>query len=105
MLAKQQGWYETRREVQTQFIYVIIFLGCTAGLTLAVLARNAPFPTWVSIAGGIFVIGFVVIRAASFHHFDRMIGSYYLGLKVNWLLELGGLGVILAGVHFRLRCN
>jgi hypothetical protein len=32
----------------------------------------------------------VVVRAASFHHVDVLLGSTAAGIKLNWLLELPG---------------
>ena len=104
-LAYQEGWYEKRREVQVLFIYAVAALaGCTA-IALAFLARKAPFATLVAIAGSACLLAFVAMRAASFHHFDRFIGSEYLGLRMNWILEMGGICIIYFGARWRLRSH
>ena len=41
-----------------------------------------PWSGWLSI------LGFVVIRAASFHHVDMLLASRLGGLKWNWILEV-----------------
>ena len=37
-----------------------------------------------------FVCVFVVVRAASFHHVDSLLGTWVFGVKMNWVLELPG---------------
>jgi hypothetical protein len=47
---------------------------------------------------GVFVVtSFVVIRAASFHHVDAFLHSRVADFRMNWLLELGGIGIIMVG--------
>ena len=43
------------------------------------------------------VMGFVVIRAASFHHVDAFLASRLGGLRWNWILELGGILIVAVG--------
>jgi hypothetical protein len=43
----------------------------------------------------------VLIRAASFHHIDRLIGRTILGLKWNWVLEMGGITIVLLASEWR----
>jgi len=45
----------------------------------------------------------VLIRAASFHHIDRFIGDRILGLKWNWILEMGGISIVLLSSEWRQR--
>ena len=45
-------------------------------------------------AGAVFLVVFVVVRAASFHHVDILLRSEALGLRVNALLELSGIACI-----------
>jgi hypothetical protein len=49
------------------------------------------------------IVTFVVIRAASFHHIDRFIGQSVLGLRWNWVLEMGGISVAWLGGWVRAR--
>ena len=43
-------------------------------------------------AGGL--AAFVAIRASSFHHVDKLIGTSLKGLRINGWLELGGIGCV-----------
>jgi hypothetical protein len=44
-----------------------------------------------------------LIRAASFHHIDRFIGETILGLRWNWVLEMGGIGTVIVASEWRRR--
>jgi hypothetical protein len=95
LIAFEQGWYGQRRIVQLYFILAVaLFFGWVL-ITLLLWARHSPLPTWIALFGTTSIIGYVLIRAGSFHHIDRFIGSTVLGLRWNWLLEMGGVIVVL----------
>jgi hypothetical protein len=102
-MAKRQGWYEVRFAYQKAFIAAMA-VGAVAG-SWGCLRFTRGFPRSVKTAGiGLVVIAcFVLIRAASFHHIDRLLGRTVLLLKVNWLLELGGIAIVLLGALRRAR--
>lgn len=94
VFAKEQGWYDGRRSVQKAFI-------------LLVLAGAATFGGWfmwrfqafwrshkILLAGLLFLLTFIVVRAISFHHVDVFLGRELLGVKMNWALELTGIGLV-----------
>ena len=66
------------------------------------LGARFPAPTWLALVGSTFVLGFVIIRAASFHHIDRFIGNQILGLRWNWVLEMGGIVLVLLASIWRV---
>jgi hypothetical protein len=41
-----------------------------------------------------FLLTFIVIRAISFHHFDEVLKHSISGVKMNWFLELSGIGLV-----------
>jgi hypothetical protein len=88
------GLYSERRELQFGFILAVA-LAC-AGALAAFLwaARRTLESRWPAIAGMLFILGFVVIRASSFHNVDAFLTARLGGLKWNWILELGGIAVI-----------
>jgi hypothetical protein len=102
-LARSGGWYEERRLVQGAFVVGMACFGALGIVTLWWLTRGQLRDFRVTLAGLAFILCFVVIRAASFHNFDELIGSELLGIRVNWALELGGIGIMAAGVIRRLR--
>jgi predicted RNA-binding Zn-ribbon protein involved in translation (DUF1610 family) len=93
------GWYQYRRPVQIAFIVII-----GIGVTVALISMRLFFAnswrrykiTWVGI---ILLCTFILMRAASFHHFDLFIGHQVLGLTVNVLLENGALLLIILGTY------
>jgi hypothetical protein len=105
IFAAKQGWYERRSEVQRLFIYSIATFATLAVFAMAFFARKAPPATLLALAGSICLLSFVVIRAASFHHFDLFIDSDIFGVKMNSILEMGGICIIIAGARMRLQCH
>jgi len=79
-----------------QFDFMAGFTGAAA-LVLAVgawLVRNRRREYWLLMLGVTFIVVFIVLRAASFHHFDVFLHSHYLGVKMNHAFELTGIGVM-----------
>ena len=72
-----------------------------AWLVCAVLllaGRNLP-RLGVALVGIVFLCCFVAIRASSFHHVDRLLGANLEGLKINWIMELGGIALVGVGAY------
>ena len=101
VLARNQGWYEQRQFVQLVFIALAAIACLIAAITLLFWARNSPIPTRIALIGTTMVLGFVLIRAASFHHVDRFIGQRILGLRWNWILEMSGISLVLFASQWR----
>lgn len=101
-MAQAQGWYGNRRSVQ------LFFIACLSALVipfLTIIGTTIKFnksSNWLAMIGLTFLSCFVVIRAASFHHIDRLIKFQILGFRVNWLLELGGIGIIFYSAYLNL---
>jgi hypothetical protein len=92
--AIEQGWYESRRTVQAWFITGLAAAGALAGAALwLALGRARRRFAW-ALVGATFIVVFVVVRAASFHHMDIFLKSELWGVRPNWILELGGLAVL-----------
>lgn len=98
-IAIAQGWYPQRRVVQFSFI---VLFGTMSVAAFAWFART--YREWfrryaLAFCGLFFLLSFVVIRAAAFHHFDEVIQYDLHGIKMNWVLELAGIYmIILAGL-------
>ena len=102
ILALDEGWYGDRREVQAIFIAIVIAVSVLFVGVLSLSARRIPVPTWFAIIGTVVVIGYVLIRAASFHHIDRFISRSVLGFRWNWALEMGGITIVLLAKRLSL---
>jgi len=105
VLAIDEGWYEQRQTVQVIFIIFVAIICAVAVSVLLVWARHASASTRIAILGTISVIGYVLIRAASFHHIDKFIGSSILGFRWNWIFEMGGIITVLFASEWRRRGN
>jgi hypothetical protein len=101
LLAHQQHWYDQRQTVQVVFIVAVGVVSVIALLTLLVWARRSPAPTMLALVGTTLVIGYVLIRAASFHHVDRFIGKTVLGFRWNWIIEMGGISIVVIAGFWR----
>jgi len=88
--ARLMGWYDMREAVQRGFILAVAVAAVLAIGLLALLLRGILGRVWPALLGIGFVSGFVLIRAASFHDVDGLIGTWAMGIRVNWLLELPG---------------
>lgn len=89
--ARSGGWYENRRFVQGVFV-VVFGTAIVAAVGGAIwYLRELWLRYRLAFIGIIYLCGFVIIRAASFHHVDTFL--YHIpGVKylVNTFLELGG---------------
>ncbi|WP_131655679.1 hypothetical protein [Methylocucumis oryzae] len=89
--AKEQGWYEQRRQFQLLFIKSVL---ASATLTIVFLIwymRDALKNNALAICGICFLAAFIAIRASSFHHVDIFINTTVLNVRFNWIMELSGI--------------
>ena len=99
MLARDEGWYAVRRKVQAAFIVVVAVTGLWLFRALVNVAAGARGHLKQVLAGTVFIIVFVIIRATSFHHIDTLLGVRLEGFTLNWIIELGGIAFILVGAY------
>lgn len=101
--AYEHDWYEHRHTVQIVFVAVVggtglVFLGGVAWLV-----RDALRKFILALVGLTWLGVFVLIRASSFHHVDLLIHTEVLGIQLNWLFELSGIGLVAWGAAQRIR--
>jgi uncharacterized membrane protein (UPF0136 family) len=101
ILAARQGWYADRQQIQIAFIAGIAIMGLTLFAATLHMIWGAPSATVWALLGSTVLVLFVILRAASFHHVDAVLGHSFYGLRINWLLEMGGLLVIIASAWRR----
>lgn len=102
-LALQYGWYAHRRMVQAFFVGVLLIAGLLARAWL--LQRLKDLDLYARrAASGLVVLGvFVLVRATSFHHVDALLGFTIESIRLNVMLELGGIAIIVFAAWGRLR--
>ena len=95
-IAQTQGWYGQRRIFQFSFI-VVFAMTFTAALVWFARKYRDLFRRYMLVFCGLFfLLGFVIIRAATFHHFNELIQiELFYGLTMNWALELTGIYMII----------
>jgi hypothetical protein len=93
-LAKNEGWYDQRQIFQTFFIATIAIAGAALLALVWGVVRRAAWPYRLAVIGGVFLLCFIVVRAASFHHVDQLLGVQFGALRMNHVLELGGISCI-----------
>ena len=103
IVAREQGWYETRRQYQYAFIGAAAVLATCASVALIAATWRLSRALKLAAVGLVFVLAFVTVRAMSFHHVDALIGTHVLHVRVNWMLEIGGIAVVIAGCVLGLR--
>jgi hypothetical protein len=101
MLAREQGWYEDRFRVQKSFIAALCGFGLLCVATLWIVLRGLGAAVKIAALGICFIGVFVLARASSFHHVDQFLGSRLVNLRMNWILEMGGILVMLGAARFR----
>lgn len=100
---RQHDLYDQRRLFQKLFIIGMLAMSVLSFITGVIIYRNVLRPNVLAIFGIVFLMAFVVIRASSFHHMDRLISATVAGFKMNWLLELGGLALIICNARALLK--
>ena len=103
VLARNQGWYAIRRQYQYAFIGAVGVFAMLAGATLVAVTRRLDHAVKVAALGMVLLLTFVTVRAMSFHHVDALIGRQVLYVRVNWMLEIGGIVIVVLGCVLRLR--
>ncbi len=90
-IAKAEGWYEQRAQIQTLFVLAIA-VGGLAGLTVLLRLTRDLLPRHVLAFFGLVLLAFFLLaRASSFHDVEAALSFGVLGVRVSWLLELAGI--------------
>jgi hypothetical protein len=95
--------YSKRSRYQQAFVLGVTALSFVAAAMLAHRARHSSIQARIACAGAALVLGFVVVRAASFHDMDTLLRTAWLGVRWNWTLELGGISIVLFAALSRAR--
>jgi hypothetical protein len=93
-IAKSQGWYGQRRTVQFWATIGIGAAGSIAFLALFLLLKDQFRQHWLLLTGIVFLLTFIVMRAASFHHFETILDLRLRSVRLNWAFELLGIGCV-----------
>jgi hypothetical protein len=97
-LARQEGWFEWRRELQLLFMFCVAVATLTVFALIWMVGRRHRISAALRIAFvGEFWLGlFYLIRGMSFHHVDAWLHVRLPGANVRDLLEATGLIIVFA---------
>jgi hypothetical protein len=93
-LAIYEGIYEKRRTLQGIFILIVALTGIAGFNWMWRLVHTKDSAIRLGLAGLFFLVVFIFIRAASFHHIDAFLKYDIGGFRMNWVLELGGIALV-----------
>lgn len=102
-MAKSQGWYDNRRAIGMKVYAVFVGFGLVICGVVLYFARRGGARAWWTVAGMGVLGAFIVLRAASFHHVDKLLGWRVSGFGVNFVMECIGLVMISFGAWARPR--
>ena len=92
--AKKQGWYAGRQKYQMAFIFVLGAVSALATIALLVRMRRARPPIWGGIVGLGLLLLLVFVRASSFDKVDWFISQHLRSVRMNHVMELGGIAIV-----------
>jgi len=92
--AQANGWYEGRRQVQYVFVIALAAAAVVATGLLIWWTRRMPNPIRWAMLGFTSIGAFIVVRAASFHHIDDLLGSGWQAFNFGSIQEMAGIIII-----------
>ena len=97
IVAFKQGWYQRRHSVQLAFVAVMGVMGALGAAGMLRLARGQFRQLRLALVGAVFLIAFVGIRATSFHLVDKVLSHQVAVVRMNAIIELGGIALVAVG--------
>jgi hypothetical protein len=94
--ARAHDWYEHRRAVQYVFITALAGAAGLAGAAMLWCTRRTHFAVRLAQLGLTFIVAFVLLRAASFHHVDLILGRGPAGVTTGSMQEIAGIFIVAA---------
>lgn len=94
--ARAYGWYGEHRQVQYAFVLALGAVAALAGIAVLWFTRRMHVAIRLALAGLIFIGLFVLLRAASFHHLDDLLGRGLREFNYGSIQEMAGI-LIVAG--------
>lgn len=94
--AEAYGWYAIHRTVQYYFVAGLAVFAAFAGIAALWLTRGTHVAVRIALIGLGFIGLFILLRAASFHHLDDLLGRGFKAFSLWMMQELLGI-LIVAG--------
>ena len=104
-LAKANGWYHQRREVQFAFVVSLALAMISAIAATLWFTRHAGAAVRLAQVGLASIITFILLRAASIHHVDALLGYGRSAFPLGPFQEIAGIVVVAWGAALDARRN
>lgn len=104
-VARGEGWYENRREYQTEVILGLVIAAAIVVPTMIFLVRKAVVGNLAFVLSMSALVAFVLIRAISFHHLDVVFGTDVLSFRLHRVIEVAALLTVILVAGLRLRAG
>jgi hypothetical protein len=90
-IVRSQGLASARHELNRDFI-IFVMIACSVCFVIGIwLARERLRNRWPALVGMMFLFGFIMTRAAYFHHVNGYMMTRLGRTRWHWVFELGGI--------------
>ncbi len=100
--AYRHGIYEKRRVIQMIFLFLLAVVSLAAVFFWFWMNRHNWREQGYMLAGSVFLVTFVLVRAASFHHFQDFLAFPLGGVRLHRIIELFAIAWLGASAMKRL---
>jgi len=102
--AIRNGWWAVRRSYQFWFIGGMLAMSTGLLIFFIYILRGTIKNNYLAIMGLFLLLVFILVRAISFHHFDKLIGLSFIGIEINFMLEFSGIILIITSgiINYRI---
>ena len=111
-IAREQGWYHIRREVQAAFVMAMAVCGIIVMFLIFRGLKGMFRKNWLVYVGLVVLFGFLLLRAATFYHVETLLHKpdIFKRLDVKFIIELGalisvGLGALQSLYHAKSKMD
>jgi hypothetical protein len=94
--AKANGWYADHRKIQYIFVVALAIGAVVFGSAILWLTRRMHYSVRLALGGLVFIALFILLRAASFHHLDDILGRGATEFPLGSIQEMAGILLIAA---------
>lgn len=101
--AKAHGWYGGRRAIQFYFVISLVVSAAALAAIAIWLTARLHASLRIALLGFGFIAVFILLRAASFHHVDKVLGSDSGSFNWGSVQEMIGILVIAVGAAIYVR--
>ncbi len=101
--AKAHGWYPQHRRIQYIFVIALAIGALLLAAVILWLTRQMHASIRLALVGLLFIGLFILLRAASFHHLDDILGRGATDFPLGSIQEMAGILIVAAAALFYTR--